>query len=88
MKDFAGYLAMVSGIIAAVMVSANFGRKVTGYGFAVFAASSLVWVAFGVMKGELPLIVQNGVLFVINLLGIYRWLIMKERGPQAPGAGE
>ncbi|MBK8199859.1 MAG: hypothetical protein IPK75_16035 [Acidobacteria bacterium] len=88
MKDFAGYLAMVSGIIAAVMVSANFGRKVTGYGFAVFAASSLIWVAFGVMKGELPLIVQNGVLFVINLLGIYRWLIMKARGAQAPGTGE
>lgn len=78
MKDIAGYLAMATGIIAAIMVSTNMGRRVTGYGFAVFAFSSIVWVGFGFMKAEAPLIVQNAVLLVINLIGIYRWLIVKK----------
>lgn len=76
-NDTLGYLAMGSGIIAAIMVSANAGRRVTGYGFAVFLLSSLAWIAYAFLGRDQPLIIQNGVLAVINLLGVYRWLILK-----------
>ena len=38
MIDFLGWFAMASGIIAAVMVSIDAGRKITGWGFVVFTA--------------------------------------------------
>jgi len=77
MKEMLGYLAMVSGTIAAVMVSANIGRRVTGYGFVVFSVSSVIWVLYGLQDTETPLIIQNAVLTLINIIGIYRWLILK-----------
>lgn len=79
-NDILGYAAMGSGIIAAIMVSANVGRRVTGYGFAVFFLSSLVWIAYAFLGDDPPLIIQNGVLAAINLLGVYRWLILKAPG--------
>ena len=77
MSDSLGYTAMASGIVAAVLVSANLCRKITGYPFIVFTVSSVAWVAVGLLKGEPPLIMQNIALTGINLFGIYRWLIVK-----------
>tara|TARA_R110000868_G_C10377137_1_gene718989 strand:- start:132 stop:350 length:219 start_codon:yes stop_codon:yes gene_type:complete len=68
---------MVTGIIAAVLVSANFSRKITGYAFIIFSVSSVVWVIVGLLKGEPPLVIQNIALTGVNLFGIYRWLIVK-----------
>lgn len=70
---------MASGIVAAIMVSANFSRRTTGYGFAVFLVSSLVWIAYGVLGADPPLVIQNGILVLINMLGVYRWLVLKEK---------
>lgn len=77
MKEILGYVAMLSGTIAAVMVSSNLGRKVTGYGFIIFSFSSVTWIVYASQDGEAPLILQNAVLTIINLVGIYRWLIIK-----------
>lgn len=79
MIDMLGWFAMASGIIAAVMVSIDAGRKVTGWGFVVFTASSLSWIVVGIGEGEPPLSLQNVVLTIINLVGIYRWLIRKKK---------
>jgi uncharacterized protein with PQ loop repeat len=79
MADIVQWMATISGIIAAVMVAGKFSGKITGWGFVIFAASSVGWVAFGLMKEETPLTLQNAVLFVINLIGVWRYLIMKER---------
>lgn len=73
-----GYIAMATGIIAAVTVSGNFGRRITGYAFVVFTVSSVGWVAVGLLDEEPPLIIQNVVLTLVNLFGIYRWLIRKK----------
>lgn len=73
-----GYIAMATGIVAAVTVSGNFGRKITGYAFIVFTVSSVSWVAVGALDQEPPLIIQNVVLTLVNLFGIYRWLIRKK----------
>lgn len=77
MNDILGYAAMLTGIAAAIMVSANIGRRVTGYGFAVFLLSSMAWIGYGLVGDDMPLVIQNGVLGLINILGIYRWLILK-----------
>ncbi len=69
------WLASGSGIVAAAMVSLDLGRRLTGWGFVIFLASSIGWIAGAVLTGDAALGTQNAVLFVINLIGVYRYLI-------------
>jgi len=73
------WIAMASGIVAAVMISADLGRRITGYAFIVFSVSSSIWVTVALIEHEAPLMYQNLVLTVINFIGIYRWLILKKK---------
>ena len=73
------WAATGTGIAAAIVVSLNLGVRATGWGFVVFTVSSVCWIAAALMQGETALTVQNGVLFVINLIGIYRYLINPSR---------
>lgn len=69
------WLAMATGVIAAIMVSANLGARKTGLGFVIFTVSSVSWVIVAASEGEMPLLILNVVLTGVNLFGIYRWLI-------------
>lgn len=82
MKEFLGYTAMLTGTAAAIMVSTNIGRRVTGYGFVIFTVSSVTWIAYALQDGETPLMLQNAVLTAVNLAGIYRWLIARKKPSQ------
>ena len=72
------WIASLSGIIAAAMVSLNYGRKVTGWGFVIFVGSSIAWISGALMTKDGALGTQNAVLFLINLFGVYRYLIRKD----------
>ena len=70
--------ASISGIVAAFMVALDHGRRITGWGFALFVLSSILWVTGALMGGDEPLLSQNLVLFGINIFGVYRYLIRKK----------
>jgi hypothetical protein len=72
--DILRWIASATGMIAAIMVAANAGARVSGIGFIIFSVSSLIWIATSVMGGNSPLAVQNVVLLGINLFGVYRYL--------------
>ena len=72
------WFASGSGMIAALMVSLDSGRRVTGWGFVIFLASSLAWIAGAALAQDWALGTQNAVLLGINLLGVYRYLIRKK----------
>lgn len=78
MIDIIQWAATLTGIAAAIMVAGKFSGQITGWGFAVFAISSCGWIAFGLLKGEPPLTLQNSVLVIINLVGVWRYLINGE----------
>lgn len=78
------WAATATGIIAAFMVSLDSGRRVTGWGFVIFVASSIAWITASVMAGDGALGTQNAVLFGINIFGVYRYLIRKTE----PGGGQ
>jgi len=71
------WVASISGMIAAFMVSLDLGRRVIGWGFALFVLSSLAWISGALMSDDEPLLSQNLVLFAINVFGVYRYLIRK-----------
>lgn len=72
------WAASGSGMIAAAMVSLDAGRRITGWGFAIFVASSICWIAGSVLTKDIALGTQNIVLFGINLFGVYRYLVRKK----------
>jgi hypothetical protein len=61
-------------MIAAMMTAVNLGARVTGWGFVVFTMGSIAWTIVGLESGQPSLIVANGFLTVVNLVGIWRWL--------------
>ncbi|PCD01833.1 photosystem reaction center subunit H [Sphingomonas spermidinifaciens] len=61
-------------MIAAMMTAANLGARVTGWGFVVFAVGSVAWSLVGLSSGQTNLLLTNGFLTIVNLVGIWRWL--------------
>jgi hypothetical protein len=74
MADSISWVATIATIVAASMTAANLGSRITGYGFAVFLVGSLAWLATGLMTGQPALVWTNGVLTILNIFGIWRWL--------------
>jgi hypothetical protein len=75
------WYASISGIAACFMVSLDLGRRLTGWGFALFVSSSIGWITGALLSSDEPLLTQNAVLICINCFGVYRYLIRK-RAPR------
>lgn len=69
------WTATVLTIVAAGTIAAHISTKATGIAFVVFTVSSLLWVAFAAMENDHGLLVTNLVLTLINITGVYRYLI-------------
>jgi len=74
MADIISWVATVATIIGAFMTASNLGARITGFGFAVFLAGSLSWLATGVLTNQPALTWTNAVLTALNVFGIWRWL--------------
>ena len=74
LADLAGWIAPAATMIAAMMTAANLGARVTGWGFVVFTVGSIGWIAVAVATGQNNLLLSNGFLTLVNLVGIWRWL--------------
>ena len=69
----------IAGTIAALIVSLDISRRWSGFAFLIFVTSSIALIAWGFLKPDAEGIdTQNVVLFVINLIGVYRYLIRKK----------
>jgi hypothetical protein len=68
-----------AGAVAAFVISLDLGRKPTGWAFVTFVTGSLAPISWGFFSEKAEGIgTQNIVLFGINLLGVYRYLIRKK----------
>lgn len=69
-----------AGAVAALIVSLNIGRRPTGWAFVIFVTSSIALIGWGFLNDEGKGIgTQNVILLVINLIGVYRYLIAREK---------
>ena len=73
------YYGAAAGVIAALVVSLDLGRKPTGWAFVLFVTSSITLIAWGFLKEDSEGIGwQNAILLVINAIGVYQYLIRKK----------
>lgn len=63
--------------VAALIVALDIGRRWTGWGFVLFTIGSVAWVAGAVIVSDWALTTTNAVLFVINLVGVYQYLVRR-----------
>jgi len=71
------------------MVAANMNARMTVAGFAIFILASIAWMADGWFESKSSLVIRNAILLLINILGVWRWLLRaeKEAGLFGPKAG-
>jgi len=85
MLTFFEWYGAISGAIAALIVSLNLGQRPTGWAFVIFVTSSIALIAWGFLNDEgLGIGVQNVVLLIINLVGVYRYLFTVDPTKQTP----
>ena len=66
--------AAVTTVLAASLVAANLNARVTVAGFIIFIVASMAWMADGWLEAKASLVIQNVILLVINVIGVWRWL--------------
>ena len=69
----AKWIGTVVGATGAALIALNLGVVV--YGFGLFLVSSLLWTAVGWVQREPSLTLLQAAFTVINVLGIYRWVV-------------
>jgi sporulation protein YlmC with PRC-barrel domain len=74
MEELAGWVAPIATALAAMMTASNLGTKITGWGFVVFTVGSLAWILVAIATDQTNLLLTNGFLMIVNVIGIWRWL--------------
>ncbi len=86
MEQAANWIAPIATTIAAIMVAANLGSKITGYGFIIFSMGAIGWIGVGYFTHQPNLLWQNAFLLAVNLIGVWRWLGLRARYDKAAAA--
>ncbi len=66
-------------VIAAGLVALDLGRRITGWAFVLFVTSSVALIGWGFVQPDAKGIgAQNILMLVINVIGVYQYLIRKK----------
>lgn len=78
--DAMQYYGAATATLAALLVSLNLGRIVTGWAFVLFVTSSVALILWGFLSGDSDGIgYQNVALLIINAVGVWRYLLRPEK---------
>src|SRR5690606_33574588 len=69
------WIAAIGTMLAAGLIAADLGRKVTGWGFVLVCAVSVTWIVSGLTGGALPIAAMNAILLAINAWGVWQFLL-------------
>ena len=69
------WFGALGAIVAAGLIAADLGRKVTGWAFVLFVTVSIAWVVSGAMNHTWTVAVQNGLLLAVNGWGVWQYLL-------------
>jgi len=68
------WIAALSGVFGAILVASN--CRYSGYGFVLFLVSSVTWSMCAYASEQEALLLNQLGFVVINMLGVYQWLIV------------
>ena len=74
MLTFLKWTGTLTGVTGALILALNL--PFSGWGWVLFATSALTWTIAGIAMRELSLVLLQGGFLVVDLLGIYRWLVV------------
>jgi len=77
MQEILRWVASLGTMGAGIVLAARVRPHLMGWAFVVLTGASLIWIGVGYLAGEYALMAQNAVVTIINVFGIYRWLIWK-----------
>lgn len=69
------WIAALGTMLAAGLIAADLGRRVTGWGFVLFCAVAITWIVSGVTSNAMPIAAMNGILLLINAWGVWQYLL-------------
>lgn len=69
------WIAAVGTMIAAGLIAADLGRKATGWGFVLFCVVAVTWIVSGLTSDAVPIAAMNAILLLINLWGVWQYLL-------------
>lgn len=69
------WIAAFGTMLAAALVAADCGRKVTGWGFVLFCIVAVTWIVSGLTSDAVPIAVMNVILLGINAWGVWQYLL-------------
>lgn len=69
------WIAAIGTMLAAGLVAADLGRRVTGFGFVLFCAVAITWIVSGLTSDALPIAAMNAILLLINIYGVWQYLL-------------
>jgi hypothetical protein len=68
---WAGTLA---GVLGALVLAINL--PISGWGWLLFTVSSAFWTVAGLVLRDMSLVVLQATFLVVDLIGVWRWLIV------------
>lgn len=72
MNKLLSTLAMITGVIGALLIALNINMFEVGY--SLFLSSSVLWVVYSVKTKQMNLFLMNIVFTVINLIGLINFI--------------
>ena len=78
MIDFLQWAGCITGVAGASLLALN--TKNSGWGFVLFLVSNGFWTAFGIQTNAPGLITTQLVFTATSVFGIYRWLVVAQKG--------
>jgi hypothetical protein len=71
------WLGFIMTMAPGLVIAARVRPQLMGWAFVGLTAGSVLWIIAGYLATDYALIAQNVAITLINLFGIYRWLIWK-----------
>ena len=71
------WIASLGTMGAGLVLAARVRPEFMGWAFVVLTLGAVIWIFIGYLTEEYALMAQNVVLSLINVFGVYRWLIWK-----------
>jgi drug/metabolite transporter (DMT)-like permease len=67
------WFGTITGVAGALLLAINIPES--GWGFVLFLGSSVSWCMAGITMKEPSIWTLHGVFTIVNMIGIYRWVI-------------